>query len=110
MARDKLQIQRGIQAALSERDNRVACLIVEGMGSLFDLLEEQSPSVIEALIEHVKNLERPGKGLKQRHVLRAALIEWGQQSLREAQARERRLFQGITGLDEEPPGKLASAE
>jgi hypothetical protein len=100
MARDKLQTQLRIQAALSERDNRVACLIVEGMRNLFDLLEAQSPSVIEALIEHVKDLQHPGKGVKHRQALRAALIEWGQQSLHEAQARERRLFQGITGLDE----------
>jgi hypothetical protein len=94
-------MQRHIQAALSERDSRVACLIVEGMRNLFDLLEEQSPSVIEALIEHTKDAQRPGKAPKQRQALRAALIEWAQQSLREAQERERRLFQGITGLDEE---------
>jgi hypothetical protein len=102
MARDKLQIQRGIQAALSERDNRVACLIVEGVRSLCDLLEEQSPPVIEAWIEHLKDMQHPGKGPKHRHALRAALIEFAQQSLREAQARERRLLQGITGLDEDP--------
>ncbi len=99
VVRDKLQIQRGIQAALSERENRVACHIVEGMRSLCDLLEEQSPSVIEAWIEHLKEMQRPGKGPKHRQALRAALIEWGQHSLREAHARER-LFQGITGLEE----------
>jgi hypothetical protein len=102
VARDNLQIQRGIQAALSERDSRVACHIVEGVRSLCDLLEEQSPAVIEAWIEHLKDMQRPGKGPKHRHALRAALIEWGQQSLREAQAREHRLFHGITGLDEAP--------
>jgi hypothetical protein len=30
MAKGKLQMQRHIQTALSERDSRVACLIVEG--------------------------------------------------------------------------------
>jgi hypothetical protein len=72
------------------------------MRNLFDLLEEQSPSVIEALIEYTKDAQRPGKAPKHRQALRAALIEWAQQSLREAQDRERRLLHGITGLEEEP--------
>jgi hypothetical protein len=53
------------------------------------LLEEQPPDVIEAVVEGAKEAERAGGLPKQRTALRAE---------------KRRLFQGITGLDEPDPG------
>jgi hypothetical protein len=102
MARDNLQTKLHIDHALSERDTRVACLIVEGIRNLLDLLDQQSPSVLEALIDHAKDLQRPGKAPTHRYGLREELRKYTEDALKEARARERRLLRSITGLAEDP--------
>lgn len=103
---NKFQTQLRIKSALSERDTRVAVLISENIRNAFDLLDEQSPTVIEAMLEYAKEAER-GRP-KHRAALRQAMMKYAEEySLKEAKARERRLFQGITGVEEpdlEPEG------
>jgi hypothetical protein len=66
-----------------------------------DLLEEQPPDVIEAMLEGSKEAEQTGGLPKQRAALRAEIRNYmADYCLKEARARERRLFQGITGLEE----------
>lgn len=98
---NKLQTQHHIKSALSERSTRVACLIAESIRNALDLLDEQSPDVIEAMLEHHKEEHRKGGLPKHRHDLRVAILKYIEDdALKEARARERRLFQGITGLEE----------
>jgi hypothetical protein len=102
MARDKLQTQRHIQAALSDRDTRVAILIGASLRLALDLLDEQPPSVIEVIVSLAKERQLTGNFPKHRSELREALIKYAEEAcLKEARARESRLFHGITGQDEE---------
>jgi hypothetical protein len=101
MARDKFQTQLHIKSTLSERDTRVAVLIVESIRNALDLLDEQSPTALEAMLELGKESQRAGTFPKHRRELREAFIRCvEEQALKEACARERRLFQGIKGLEE----------
>jgi hypothetical protein len=101
MARDKFQTPLHIKSTLSERDTRVAVLIVESIRNALDLLDEQSPTVLEAMLELGKESQRAGTFPKHRRELREAFIRCvEEQALKEACARERRLFQGIKGLEE----------
>jgi hypothetical protein len=100
MARDKLQTQLQIKSALKERSVRMACLIAESIRNALDLLDEQTPDVIEAMLEGAKEADRSGTLPKHRHELRVAILKYMENhALREAHTRQR-LFQGITGLDE----------
>jgi hypothetical protein len=100
MARDKLQTQLHIKSALKERSVRVACLIAESIKNALDLLDEQPPDVIEAMLEGAKEADRSGTLPKHRHELRVAILKYMEDySLKEAHAKER-LFKGITGLEE----------
>jgi hypothetical protein len=102
MAKDKLQTQLHIKSALKDRCVRVACLIAESIRNALDLLDEQPPDVIEAMLESAKEAERAAGLPKQRTALRAEILKYmDDYSLKEARARESRLFHGITGLDEE---------
>ena len=65
-----------------------------------DLLEAQPPDVIEAMLEGSKEAEQTGGLPKQRAALRAEIRNYMVDCLKEARARDRRLFQGITGLEE----------
>ena len=101
MTRDKFQTQRHIKSALSERDTRVAVLIVESIRNALDMLDQQSPAVIEAMLELGKELQQMGTFPKHRRELGEAFIKYVEEhALKEAHARERRLFHGITGLEE----------
>jgi hypothetical protein len=101
MARNKRETQLQIKSALKERSVRVACLIAESIRNALDLLDEQPPEVIEAMLEGAKEAERTGGLPKQRTALRAAILKYMEDySLKEARAKERRLFEGITGLEE----------
>ena len=93
------QVKLRVSRALRERNARVACLIFESIRTALDLLDQQSPAVIEALIEHAKDVQRTGYGVLKgpRHDVRQALIEYGEAALEEARARERRWLEGITG-------------
>jgi hypothetical protein len=100
MARDRKQ---HIKSALTERDSRIACHIVEMARSLFDLFDELSPPVLEALLDAHAERERSSQpGPKHRKEIRAALAKYAEQALNEAKKRERRLFQGITGIEDKP--------
>jgi hypothetical protein len=100
MARNKFRTQLHIKSALNERSARVACLIAESIRNALDLLDEQSPDVIEAMLEHYKEAERKGVGPEQRHDLRIAILKYMEDhALKEARSRQR-LFEGITGLEE----------
>jgi hypothetical protein len=80
-----------------------ACLSCIAPRNALDLLDEQPPDVIEAMLEAAKEAERAGGLPKQRAALRVEILKYAEDySLKEARARERRLFQGITGLDEGP--------
>jgi len=65
-----------ISDALSRHHTRVACLLVENQVLLLDLLDEQSPVVIEAMIDEAKRRHRTGP--KSRRGMREALIEYAE--------------------------------
>jgi hypothetical protein len=85
-----------IRHALGESRTRVACLIVESFRTAIDLLDEQSPAVVQALIDYSKSQKND---TEPRRVLLQALIKYGETALEEAKARERRWLHGITGRD-----------
>jgi hypothetical protein len=102
MARDQLQTQ--IKSALSERDTRVAVLVAESLRLALDLLDVQPPTVLEAIVSLAKERQHTGNFPKHRREVREALIKYAEEvCLKDARARERRLFEGITGLDEPDP-------
>jgi hypothetical protein len=55
---------------------RVACLISESIRNALDLLEEQPPDVIEAMLEGSEEAERAGGLPKQRAALRAEIRKY----------------------------------
>ncbi|HKD28304.1 MAG TPA: hypothetical protein VKC66_20675 [Xanthobacteraceae bacterium] len=87
-----------ISDALSRHHMRVACLLVETTVLMFDLFDVQSPVVIEALIDEVKRRRRTGP--KSREGVREAFIEYAEGVLQTARARERRLYERITGKED----------
>jgi len=91
--------------ALGERSTRVASHIVEMINRVLDLIDKQPTAVVEALIDYGKQ-KQSQEHKKPRHDLGGALIAYGQATLKEARARERRLLQGITGMSE--PGTNTS--
>ena len=99
MPPSKNQVKLHVSHALRERNTRVGCLIFESVRTALDLLHEQSPAVIEALIEYGKDVNRTGYGVLKgpRHDVRQALIRYAEAVLAEALVRERRLLEGITG-------------
>ena len=88
-----------ISHALGERSIRVAAHIVETVNCVLDLIDEQPTAVIGALIDYAKQ-KQSQEHRKPRHDLVEALVAYGQATLKEARARERRLLQGITGTSE----------
>jgi hypothetical protein len=93
------RIRRDVDLALGSREARVAILIGDGIRNALDMLDEQPAAVLEVLIEHSRRLQLSGNAPKHRHQLRDALIEYFEQRLHEARARERQLAQAITGVD-----------
>lgn len=89
-----------IQHGLSDRDTRVAALIVEGLRNKLDLLDHQEPAVLEAIIAYLDTL--PKNSPECLLVLRSAIRGYTAHALKEAKQRERRLFYGITGKPPEP--------
>jgi hypothetical protein len=90
------QTKLQINAALGQRATRVAVLIVESIHLGMDLIDEQRPAVIEALIEHYEKITRDDKR-SSRHAVRQCLMEYSKKVLAEARLREHRLYHGITG-------------
>lgn len=80
----------------------MAVLVGERLRLALDLLDEQPPTVLEAIVSLAKERQRTGNFPKHRREVREALIKYAEEvCLKEAHARERRLFQGITGLEED---------
>jgi hypothetical protein len=96
---DDLLTKLHISHALGERSTRVAGHIVETINRVLDLIDEQPTAVIEALIDY-GNQKKSQEHRKPRYDLGEALVAYGQATLKEARARERRLLQGITGMSE----------
>ena len=99
MPPSKNQVKLHVSHALRERNTRIGRLIFQSIRTALDLLHEQPPAVIEALIEHTKAVQRTGYGVLKgpRHDVRQALIRYAEAVLEEARERERRLLEGITG-------------
>jgi isochorismate hydrolase len=85
-----------INNALGRRYTRIASLLVECLRNLFTYFDEQTPAVMEALIEHVADLQRPWAAPKHKYELRECLKKYMKEQLEEAMKRERHLLHGIT--------------
>jgi hypothetical protein len=92
--------------ALGERLSRVASWIIENITHATKQIDDQPSVVIKSMLEYSREQHRQdqprdelGRAYKE---LRAAYLKYAEVALREAQARERRLLYGITGLGEHP--------
>jgi hypothetical protein len=94
--------KQDVSNALNERNVRVASLIIEGFRHWTDMLDEQPPEILLIILEHARELQRPGGAPVHRYALRAEAIKYVEAALTAARAREERLCRAITG--EEPPG------
>ena len=92
------KIKRDIDQAMENREVRVAILVGDSIRNALDMLDEQPAAIIEAMIERGKHVQLSGNTPKHRYKLRAAFIEYLEERLYEARARERRLAQAITGV------------
>jgi hypothetical protein len=86
-----------INSALGQKATRVAVLIVESIHLGIDLIDEQSPAVHEALVEHFEKIIHEDQSL--RSPLRKCLLEYTKRALIQSRRRERQLYYGITGDD-----------
>jgi hypothetical protein len=71
------------------------CTIVDLGVRMLDLIDVQSPAVLEALIEDGKR--RHITGLKNRQEVRETMIRYVEERLRDARDREHQLYHGLTG-------------
>jgi hypothetical protein len=95
-------IRERLHGALNESDIRLAVLIVQSFKNLLDMLDQQRPRTLEALLDFARGMQEPDSpARKDRYAVRAAMIDYTERALRESRARERRLFYGLTGLPEE---------
>jgi hypothetical protein len=87
-----------VQAALQDRETRIASHIVETLRHQFDMIDDEPPTVLEAVLEYGKDLQRIDKAApKPRRELREAWIKYVEYALGEARKQENRLYYGITG-------------
>jgi hypothetical protein len=95
MAQDRILKQR-VSQALTAQGTRVAVMIAQLGDVVINILDEQPPVVIEAMLDHWKaSLQTERR--ESRRFLRQAMIVHLEAVLEEAKARERQLYQGITG-------------
>jgi hypothetical protein len=94
-----LKGQSATSTKLENPEARVAILVGEGLRNAGDLLDQQPAAVLEAILDRIKLLQLPGYAPKHRYKLRAAIIEYLEERLHEAQAREHRLAHAITGAE-----------
>jgi hypothetical protein len=87
--------KRQIEAALAEYNVRAACTIVDLGVLMLDLIDVQSPPVLEALVEEGRR--RHLTGPKNRQEVRATMIRYCEDRPREAREREHQLYHGLTG-------------
>jgi hypothetical protein len=92
--------RRDVEAV--SRDARVATLVGENIRNALDIIDEQPAVVIEGLIESGKRLQLSGEAPKHRYRLRAAIIQYLEERLHDARARERELALAITGAEDLP--------
>jgi len=93
------QIKRDIDQAMRNHEAQVAIRIADTFRSALNMLDEQPAAILEAMIGYVEQLQRAGNVPKHRHKVRAVMIEYIEQRLHEARAREHRLAHAITGGD-----------
>jgi hypothetical protein len=89
-----------IHQALSEHRTRQAVLIVDSLLCGIELISEQRPAVIEALIDYGNKVLREQPESPRREIV-MALNAYSEEALVEARERERRLFSAITGAEDE---------
>jgi hypothetical protein len=94
--------KRDMDQAMKNREARVAILVGDNIRIALDIVDEQPAQVIEAMIKYSEDVQLSGNAPKHRHRLRAAIIEYLEERLHEAQVRERRLAQAITGTADLP--------
>jgi hypothetical protein len=90
------KLKRNIDEAMENRDARVAILIGESIRNALDLLDHQPACVLGAMIERHKQIQLSGNAPKHRYRLRAALIEYAEERLRDTQEWERHFTQALT--------------
>jgi hypothetical protein len=88
-----------IEKALRDRDVRMACHIVDAVQHLLDLVEDQPPQVIEAMLDHLgETSTATGHRVPLwRKNLREGLLVAGEGAIREAREREDSLYRAVTG-------------
>ncbi|HEY2530444.1 MAG TPA: hypothetical protein VGJ20_21345 [Xanthobacteraceae bacterium] len=97
MAEDIHQKMR-TQYGLKEPEAHIASYIVEAQRHMLDLIEAQSPPVLEALRNYVKDIQYPAEGARPfRMKLEACLTEYVNDALKEQRKLERTLRHGVTG-------------
>jgi hypothetical protein len=96
------KIRRDIDQAMESREARVATLVGDNIRNGLDIIDEQPAAVLRALIERAKRTQLSGSAPKHRYRLRAAIIDYLEERLREAREREHRLAQAITGAENLP--------
>jgi hypothetical protein len=81
---------------LKDNDARIACLIVQSFRLMIDMIDKQSPAVIEALLDFAEDMQEPDiPARKDRSAVKAALIQYVEHALRVSRAREHRSFNVI---------------
>jgi hypothetical protein len=63
---DDYQRKMRVEHALRERDARIAGMIIESVRHALDLLDEQPPSMLEAICDYLKDLRKTDPPLRQR--------------------------------------------
>jgi hypothetical protein len=86
-----------LEEALRNRDFRASCLIIDQLHNVLDLMEQQSPTVLESLIDHTKELINATTGPNARREIREALVKYAEEQLKRQREMERKLTCGITG-------------
>jgi hypothetical protein len=86
-----------LEEALRNRDFRASCLLLDQLHNVLDLMEHQSPTVLESLIDHTKELIKATTDPNPRREIREALVKYADQQLKRQREMERTLAYGITG-------------
>ena len=97
------ELQRKHLAALKERDGRIARHLIAAQRSIFDMVEEQSPAVLEALLGYIRDIKQVAPGaLPARMMLRDTYIAYVGEALKYQRKLEHDLVGGITGESSRP--------
>ena len=95
LPRDRRSLRRAIEGNAWPRVPIAATpssRIAQNFRNMMDMIDEQSPAVIEALLDFAEDMQEPDSpARKDRYVVRAALIQYVEHAL-QSRAREHRLF------------------